>query len=200
MEKKAQKDKQCEQAVYQVHFQTLCWQIFEMFESSAVSMMNFILDSVDSVKSIKANERRVASSVAPPLLISPSSVLSSLYLLFNISLCVSLFLWWLPIDYLNDGKLCCAFRPHFLFHRLNSLPSSLRSSLLSPPRSISPSLPHRRSSADNTRGGPGGPGLPGNFLTNHIAVVTCCISSRSACSSVCVHCGGDSPFLVTTWQ
>lgn len=49
----------------------------------------------------------------------------------------------------------------------------------------------RRSSADNTGGGSGGPGLPGNFfLTNRIAALTCCISSsRSACSSLCVHCG-----------
>lgn len=40
-------------------------------------------------------------------------------------------------------------------------------------------------SADNTGGGSGGPGLPGNSLTDHMAAVTCCILSRSACSPLC---------------
>lgn len=40
-------------------------------------------------------------------------------------------------------------------------------------------------SADNTGGGSGRPGLPGNSLTDHMAAVTCCILSRSACSSLC---------------
>lgn len=52
-------------------------------------------------------------------------------------------------------------------------PLFLPSSLLLPCL-ISPTLSCRRSSADNTGGGSGGPGLPGNFLTNHIAAVTCC--------------------------
>lgn len=50
----------------------------------------------------------------------------------------------------------------------------------------------RRSSADNTGGGSGGPGLPGNFLTNHIASVTCCILA-SQLAPLCVHCGETAP-------
>lgn len=57
----------------------------------------------------------------------------------------------------------------------------------------------RRSSADNTGGGSGGPGLPGNFLTNHIASVTCCILA-SQLAPLCVHCGETGPCLVTLWQ
>lgn len=47
---------------------------------------------------------------------------------------------------------------------------------------ISPALSCRRSYADNPGGGSGGPCLPGNFLSNHVAALTCC---TSACSSVC---------------
>lgn len=50
----------------------------------------------------------------------------------------------------------------------------------------------RRSSADNTGGGSGGPGLPGNFLTNHTAAVTRCILA-SQLAPLCVHCGETVP-------
>lgn len=97
------------------------------------------------------------------------------------------------------AKSCCALRLLFLLHRLNSalLPSLLSSPLRSsfPPCLISPSFffSCRRSSADNTGGGSGGPSLPGNFLTNHTAAFTCCILVQLA--PLCVHCGETAPLF-----
>lgn len=68
---------------------------------------------------------------------------------------------------------------------------TLPSPLSSPPL-LDLCLSCLRSSADNTGGGSGGPGLPGNFLTNHIAAVTCCILAGRL-APLCVHCGETLP-------
>lgn len=65
------------------------------------------------------------------------------------------------------------------------LPSPLSPVFLAACCLICASPCRRCTSADNTGGGSGGPGLPGNSLTDHMAAVTCCILSRSACSSLC---------------
>ncbi len=127
MEKKAQKDKQCEQAVYQVHLPTLCNLFFSFFNLTIIICHKYDelhpRDSWQTVKlDLKQHQCKRMTYRAPTfrfhqwhhlpiVLISPSSVLSSLHLLFNFSLSLSpslsLFLWWLPNDYLNAGKLLC---------------------------------------------------------------------------------------------
>lgn len=139
MEKKAQKDKQCEQAVYQVHSPTSGYLFFCVL-SSALSMMSISSRQTSRLtKGIKASERHAARPTfgfhqwhhLPVVLLSPSPVppYLELYLSF----------WWLPNDYLNAGKTSrCAFRLLPLRHRLNSPP------LPSPLSSRPSASPHRR--------------------------------------------------------
>lgn len=156
-------------------------------------MMSFIRETLD--RQVERDLKRHQSSRMaygaprfhqwhhlPIVLISPSSILF-------ISSCLSLSDDCQMIV-LNAGKLLSlavlsaySFLSTSLTLRLFCL---LPSAPLSSPVWSLPYASCRRSSADNTGGGSGGPGLPGNFLTNHIAAVNLLHSSPvSLLLSVC---------------
>lgn len=123
---------------------------------------------------------------SPPGLIR-STIYPLCFFHLDLSLCLwSLCLWWLLNDCLEAGKLSAAVLSAYSFSTdlLNSA-SPLSPVFLAACCLICASPCHCCTSADNTGGGSGGPGLPGNSLTDHLAAVTCCILSRSACSSLC---------------